>query len=328
MQHIFLSYINRSGSTFFVNQLSKIPEICICPEADILYDLLLTNPDHIIQNKDILIWGNQLKRDLKFRSWKLDITTFLTTSLIGNTSVSLFFLFLNKFREKYFPASSYILFKHNHLIRIIDNKELCSYNIKWIALLRDPRAVFNSQKRTINAETDRPMCSNPITFMHLWNSYFKKIIKYSTQSDVLFILQYEELIDSPVIELNRVLSHIGFSQLFDEFVSNPPQHSKWILPKYLLMHPLIDLPAHKTHIEKWLHELARIDIIIIQRYCIKNSYYIFDNESRSGMPSILMSIIIFTLNDVYYRIKKSLSANAKKYFVPYNKLKVNKAIAV
>ena len=46
MKYIFILYLNRSGSTFLSNQLSKLSEILVCPEAEVLAS---TGDTHKIQ---------------------------------------------------------------------------------------------------------------------------------------------------------------------------------------------------------------------------------------------------------------------------------------
>ena len=72
MRIIFITYINRSGSTYLSNLFSKSGDILVCPEADILVDLFLVNPEKkfsLTNNKELL---NQIiSYDKKLKYWEI-----------------------------------------------------------------------------------------------------------------------------------------------------------------------------------------------------------------------------------------------------------------
>ena len=72
---ILLTYINRSGSTYFTNSLSKYNNVFSCPEAETLIYELLNNPFSRIRNKNNLKnkFALYFKKDKKLKFWGLTI---------------------------------------------------------------------------------------------------------------------------------------------------------------------------------------------------------------------------------------------------------------
>ncbi len=184
-----LCYINRSGSTFLSQQLSKFKEVLVCPEADILANLLLVNPQKAISDKGIL---KKIQSDVKFSQWNLDLN-----SLPDNykTNFELFHSILENYRNQERLTAEIVVFKAERMFQLVKglklHKELTA-NVEFIYLVRDVRAVYNSQLQTLNPQTGKPFNFEPVNCALFWNSFVKTITNKKNALDTCIF--YENLV--------------------------------------------------------------------------------------------------------------------------------------
>ncbi len=205
MRFIFLSYVNRSGSTFLANQLSKSKEICVCPEAHILLELFLISPHKTIHPKT----KDRLKKlfidDKKYNNWRLDAEA-LKDIKSNFTNFDCFCHIINYYLKINAPAAHIIVFKAERLIELYNNytsPSLFQKNILWISLIRDCRAVYNSQRRTNWPGSNKKMSNNPVRTAIFWKTFVKKTVSYQKQNNFL-VIKYENLISQPDITISEI----------------------------------------------------------------------------------------------------------------------------
>ena len=117
MNILFITYINRSGSTYLANIFSKYNEVLVCPEADVLISKFLINPsrpykfdDHEkTEIKKIIEFDNKLK------NWNL---SFQDLSELENAKFNFeaFCKIIFAYRKKIKPVANSIVFKGDILI--------------------------------------------------------------------------------------------------------------------------------------------------------------------------------------------------------------------
>ncbi len=256
---LLLTYINRSGSTYFVNQLSKHPGIIVLPEGEILVKELLIRTDRgqRINTRELF------SSDSKLKHWKIDHARLPVSS---TSNVDLFFKILQSYREQNQPDASVIVFKAWELIQIIQKipSEIISlYQVKFIALTRDIRAVVSSQKRT--SYMGKPLENNTLSTINKWRAFVRKI---ETSRDRLSLISYESLIQKTknIIEFSLSNSGIFFHP---ELLGNEGTVRKCLSPKEKDLHPYIDLPPLVERIDSWQHELNEVDVYLIQQLARK-----------------------------------------------------------
>lgn len=317
MKYIFLSYLNRSGSTFLINQLSKVPQICVCPEADILYDLLLTKPDMKIKKYHLKKWKPLLKSDRKIKIWKINVEEILSKQYPGKKNYELFLQILNGFQKKHYPKSSYILFKHNYIHKLI-NREIFdpSVRIYWFILQRELPAIYSSQKLTVDPHTGKSMCKNP-----LWLAQTRKSVFRTTEHELhekknrLFI-QFEKMISNHIPEMNRILSFIGIKDSFTIYLGQAFRHSDWIDPFYKSLHPNVEKSPITERINAWRNKISVYDQYILQKYSMKNKINASEYSNHINHTVLLRKLIYF-----YFDMKiKSIIQKARKLFFRFRYL--------
>ncbi len=145
---ILICYVNRSGSTYLANLFSKSPEIFVCPEADILVNQLLVEPEKKISIKTTKILRKAVAEDPKLKFWNLTIKD-VSEIPLHFSNLQYFLWIINNYKEKIKPAATTIVFKAERLIQLYKNYINLNkkFNIYWIAIIRDVRAVYYSQSR-------------------------------------------------------------------------------------------------------------------------------------------------------------------------------------
>ena len=293
MNLIFLLSINRSGSTLILNELSKSPDIMVCPEADCLVNILLTNQNKQISPGDLQRIKRKLAHDPKFTSWAMPIST-IQMSKSEMTYFDVFVLILTKYLNRIKPGARMIIFRAERLFQLVNelNQEnINKYEIQIICLIRDIRAVYASQKNTIDPDSGRRMSQNPVRTTKYWRWYIESMKRSSRLHWELirfedFITKYDQII----IQLFNLLgaSEEILKSTGDLFGRLPETHKK--IHKNCNKKPLV------SRIDAWQYSLS-----IYEVYCIEsmegNTLKEFHYELLS--PSV-NCIILFALQFKWY----------------------------
>jgi len=257
MQVVFITYLNRSGSTFLVNQLSKHPNVLVMPEGEILVTKLLRNP-RSIPHKNIL---KILSIDTKIKHWVWNIPDSLEADL-PSTNAELFFYLINKYREKNAPDAEIVVFKAWELIDTVGRMPsglMADYRVKYFGLIRDLRAVAASQRSTYYK--NRPLENNTLRTIIKW----KRFIRVCKANKLhIKTLQYEKMITEYRLFFNNLFKELGLTweqkmeQIPGRVTASLPQDQK-------LLHSNIDLNPKEELIDYWKNNLSPADIEIIQK---------------------------------------------------------------
>lgn len=299
MKIVLLSYLNRSGSTFLVNQLSKVPEICVCPEADILYELLLSFSDFKINFHHVSKWMYLFELDPKFKTWQLPIKSIINSDIVGKSSFELFINILVTFKNLHFPESNVILYKQNYLYKVFPKMNTqTEIKLFGLSLFRDPRGIYNSQKHTINPQLGREMCGNPLQIIKEWNYYFKKSTSL-TKEDNYKLIFYEEIVEQFESTMGSLLGFLGIQTTFNTYKQINTKHIEWIDENHKSMHPNIDRSPMPQNINKWRGNLNQTDVSILQLCRHNNNHYQIRNEFIINSSKFHISYIYYS----YLRIQ-------------------------
>jgi len=211
---IFLTYINRSGSTFLAHQLSKSVDILVCPEAEVLLEEFLVNPAKQFRLtksregklKSILI------SDEKLKHWGLNFNEIKGLEKC-ELNADAFITILMHYRMITKPDATHIVFKAERLIQLISNLPHYfrdKYDLKIISIVRDCRAVFYSQKSTLWLNGNDYMSKNPVHTAFRWRDFIKTM-KSNISNQWFFLIKYEELIENFDTVFTRLLSGLRVS---------------------------------------------------------------------------------------------------------------------
>jgi len=284
---IFLTYVNRSGSTFLANTLSKSKKIIVFPEAEILVNLLLIKPElHFSYSR---IFLNQILSDAKFSCWELNWNELSGLHNI-DTNFDAFIEILKIYRNKISPGADLFVFKAERLIYLFSKIKAefrKSHNLLLIALVRDPRAIYESQKRTMYSNTGLQMSRNPVITTITWNNFTKNVINLTKCANVL-VVSYEKMIKNYRETMQDVFHEIGteipyFSKK-GNLLERMPENQRE-------KHKLADKIPKASNLNIWKTKLKRKEIYLIEKYARKNMSD-FKYMATVNQPKI------FTLSDI------------------------------
>lgn len=279
------------------NQLSKHAIFCVCPEADVLYNYLLRDPSHNLPLKKKHLC--RLLRDKKFVHWRLAEDSLRKILNAKKEKGEKFLDILDLFRKTHFPASSYIIFKYNFMVRLSPYFETkkATHTFYWLILQRNPYALFASQKRTVSPDTKRAMAKNVILFCQKVQAFTLAINKNTIKNSI--IINYEDLITSFASTLNNIFRFIGLKNVPVKSVSKEGRIKQFMSADYMNMHPSIDLPPDSRSIDSWKEYLSAFEI-----YCIHSRLSDKKQRNRRKIHPFKMKYVfpfLGTWIGAYYR---------------------------
>ena len=301
LQTILITYINRSGSTFLLNQLSKFKGVLVIPEGEILVEKLLRHPE---QNTYINLCV-LFKNDFKLQSWNLSIEDINNIDTQSNNIV-VFFNVLNKYREINYPDSDILLFKAYefiHMENLFKRDIQERYNFKIIVIIRDIRAIFASQKK--NYYRGRVLENNPYSAVIKWNEFIRN---YQKSANDLIPVQYESLILNFKNVLNNLLIKINPELQKRVKIENKTVSDK-LPPSQRNLHQFINLPPIEAKVDQWKNELKKDELFIIEYYggkSLKNLGYLLEKPEVNKLK-IYVSLILFRIKHLYVTLFRKKS---------------------
>jgi hypothetical protein len=184
-----------------------------------------------------------------------------------NSNIGAFLAILHYYKTNQKPDASCILFKAERLaslLTIIENCRASDHTFKYLSMIRDPRGVYESQKRTRIPQTGRLMSRHPVYTAIYWNHYIKALLTNCSQVDCYQILYHEFIrkMDEALISLSAFLAldltdiTPGHGDLEDRL----PDGQRDIHPG------IADVPRQEK-IEQWRKDLNMEEICLIERIC-------------------------------------------------------------
>ena len=309
MNLVFETYINRSGSTYLANLLSRDSRILVCPEAEILVDLFLRCPEENFSEKKYRQLQKAIKSDKKLTYWGLHESEIQELRSV-QTNFEAFLIVLNAYRQKIQPAARFIVFKASVLIYFyeqIRNIRMPGTTVYFLSIIRDPRAVFYSQYHTWSEIYREYMERNPVYVVRDWKKFFKSNVKYAENNDFCTIY-YEDIIEDTEQTVQQVYKTINLDYVPD-IKQNTPEYAGRIPKDQISMHRLINHPPDANRIDRWKHNLNPVHIRIVERIMKKSgSWYSVDllNPPVSSIKRFLIHTWYFTayvIKKIYVKIK-------------------------
>lgn len=296
MKLIFLTYINRSGSTFLANLLSGSEDVLVLPEADILVSSFLEDPGRMINfnEKNTRKLKEILSDDPKLKHWRISLDSVVQPgeSLSG---FKVFCRILDGYRKIHKPRASVMIFKAERIIRLLPGfKESTSdVDVRFLGLIRDPRGTFLSQRDTVSPMTGEAFCTDPVTFAIQWRNFVRLCEQY-IRSNGLQIVQFEKLIQSqntvlerlyPALEMKRFIADPAMGDLYDRI---PDDHKA--------IHTNITNAPIPGKTDEWEYRLSVEEILLIERTTGNRMLNWGYHLKQSGHGSFILRRAIFEIN--------------------------------
>ena len=259
MNLLFITYVNRSGSTFLANLFSRYSNVIVCPEGEVLVKNFLYHP---LSKSSIKI--PELFRDnLKLNYWGLEVSQLEKIDTTLN-NIDKFCEILNIYRSGTNSKASTIVFKAPELIDTynkISQTTKEKYNIKYVSIIRDGRASFSSQKETYYL--GKPLETNPYIAARKWNRHINLSNKYNNDKD-FFLLKYEEFIHNTEGIMLKLINKIKMT-IDQKNVLEEGSYFEVIPPTQKQMHLDITKNPDISKIDKWKKILPAQDIYVFEK---------------------------------------------------------------
>lgn len=289
-----VAYINRSGSTFLLNELCKYKQIVALPEGERLVKFFLEKPYSEIKNKKTLISevNTMIQSDPKLNLFGV----FIEYSDLVNCKyfIDLFFRLLVKSARHIKPASKIIVFKDTRLINYFAkiSKYNFDFKLRFIVLSRDPRAIYCSQRNTIGS-WGVPMATNPVITAKDWNQFERRKIGLNYLSvPNIFLTSFEKLISNLDGEIDNLLVTFGLSA--KSMVKENESSYLDLVPVHLKsIHQNIVKPPVPDKINNWESLLSYNEIYTIQN--IAKQYMELENYKQVEVDIALRKPLILNL---------------------------------
>lgn len=287
---VLLVYQNRSGSTFLANQLSRHPAIAVPPEGhDALQRLLGQTGPGVALPARIERAARDLADDPKLRSWQIAPETFAARARDAQDSLDAFFALCDSFADEHQPGATTVVVKGEFLRDLIARHGFAALSrhrrTKAIFLLRDPRATFASQRKSISSNTGLPMQQSALVAALRWQQGEDIARKLATGADGL-VMHYDALIldhDKVMREVAAFLD-VDPAPFFGEGSADTLKSR--IPPEQRHLHTNVDKAPLTHKVDAWRAELSRREIALIDRLAARGmarSGYAPVPDARLGM---------------------------------------------
>lgn len=282
----------RSGTTYLTNLLVQREEIGIAPESNFVVNLLKSLGDGAIGDDESLARViDSLYREAKFQDWGIDraklsshLASRLPLSFADVVRAVLIF-----YCDGEFPGCKvYGVKKGGGYIRHASALVNHFPRAKFIHIVRDGRAVFNSQKQAIHTRKQRPFETNAQRAATRWSEIVRTFDEFAKQhpANAMEVL-YEDLIADQAATLQPVLA---FLEVGGGATSNATATDAYVPERQKYLHPNVGKPPIKSRIDGWKRELAAREIKIFEKVAgreLKRKSYALEYDDKNSASVFL-----------------------------------------
>ena len=223
------------------------------------------------------------------------------------------------------PDSSVWIIKQGSIHHINGFKKLFP-DVKFIHIIRDGRAVYNSKKKAINSVSLEIMQRDPIKSALIWKKHMSMPPKKINNSKELLEVRYEDLISDHFDVLKIIFKYLDIPPIDPLDTSGETTHKS----DYLSSIPKSQLHLHKNvgskplidRISAWKKDLPPSEIFLYElfakRELVAKGYTPISLNLSIREPTVLLKIFVLLLKSYWLRaIQKTI--NLTKKFLYYIK---------
>ena len=308
-KYVFINYISRSGSTYLCDLLSRYRDISVGIEAGFPgfpNTIMPLSRDLLHNEEELNTYLDELFLDVRFCEWKISREQ-IFNSLIKLEFPVDFKKILTTCLDCYFGESDDSLFrvhKSGYYLECIADVRRLFPNGKMIFVVRDPRAIFNSQQQAKSLYSTDKMGANIFSFILLYKQRIASLKKELYAQDFLTVF-YEKLIDNPDENILEILDFIGVSNLEKKeninYRDNIPDNQKDL-------HTNVGSVAIKNNKQKWIEGLTKIQILLIERALADEMNYLNYSFSSPSLkyPFEKLRFARLYSSFMFYRFKRMI----------------------
>ena len=297
---VFLIYLNRSGSTYLANQLSESPEIAVPPEGhgglERLLGLLETDSSESERTSRLRY---DLEHHRKLSAWQLDPSTTADRVTKAADELEAFYDLCDAFAERHKPGAGTVLVKGRFLQQLISRYGYSGLQrgrcVRAVFLMRDPRAIFASQKKSISTRTGLPMQVNPVTAALRWRHAAKKAEAWGRHPWGMTV-RYEDLVANNAETLEEIFAFLRVEreQQGQPTARGDTSLSELIPANQRHLHTNIKKDPITDRIHAWRNDLSTSEVEIISAISGERLEKLYGNAAerhRLGAGAILRLVV-------------------------------------
>jgi protein-tyrosine sulfotransferase len=305
---IFILYDARSGSNYLANLLVKRLNIVIPPESNFIPIIFRHFSKKTIDTKRELDKIIDIAfMDDKFTDWKVrkDIILNIIENELPITIGEFILTICTIYKESYFSEASAMCIKKGDYLKYHFQLKSIFPKSKFIILIRDGRAVYNSKKNSIKSKTGRPFETNPIRAAKVWCkkidvlNYIKN--KYDVDSTKIY---YEQLIRDKESTLSKISDFLKLTDNKNRTLNS----NKYRVPsRYGDLHKNIKKETLTHRIKAWRNELSDYEIFefesVAYQHLLLEGYELVNNVTtlKNTITKLKNKLRIFqTFNNNYF----------------------------
>ncbi len=271
MIHAFLLYDSRSGSTLLSSLLNRHAGVVVAQESHFISLVLENFSDEQSLNVDGVL--GLLYGEPRFVEWNVD-QDILRVKLqdLGQLTYRALFdaVFFEYLKVRGEGEPEVLVVKGaRHDFHLKKLKEIYS-DARFICLLRDGRAVFNSKLDMVSM-TGMKMSNNVFQAAYDWKKMLRR-----TSGEGLIRLRFEDLLADPEREVSRLLDELGVSPAGKEINSAQQDYYRLIGKKQKHLHKNVGRDPDRKIAVKWKDRLSPAQIQLYELICarelLRNGY--------------------------------------------------------
>lgn len=272
MNLVILTYIDRSGSTFVANYLNGFDKVFVFPEMSYLSGLLLKNPlgTFLFTKKQRQKILEDCNTNYQLKGWPVEQ---VLLNAEGKTNMQVFINLLSTYPAE-IEKDAVCVFKQRFFPELIKNLSDAYPQVKILKLMRDPRAVYSSQKLTKKTFPDIPILTNAILTALRW----KMLCNAKAENDApnILTIKFEEIIRDSKLYHNDIISFFNIPPVQKEdnfyFERLPGIDQK--------LHTKILAPPDIARINAWKSELDATEIALIEKYAFEEKNHPYNKSAN------------------------------------------------
>ena len=307
----FLLYDSRSGSTLLSSLLNQFSGVSVSHESGFVSSIIEYNKA-LNYPSDIDSLFDELEREVQFQELRLDCDSIKSCFLENEFPISKQFI-ISTILEIYFakrdPDAVCWVFKGPRLYFHVHRILRLFPNAKFIHLLRDGRAVFNS-KKTARSVHGRFTENNLLKAASDWK---KKINLVRSIQDHYFEIQFENLVDDSETTLHRLLDYLNISAEYRIITKKQTEFASRIGESQKHLHENVSSPPQRSIVNRWRISLPKSEILLYELIvgnCLKSKGYevVFAGSKTSVRIKYLALIkaVYYTIHYVYKLVSNVL----------------------
>ncbi|MFC2091174.1 sulfotransferase [Elusimicrobiota bacterium] len=311
----FIIYDARSGSTYFSNLLIKNARVAVPPEANFITSILSEfKRENVEDTDDLNGLLDIIYNDDKFEDWDMDIDE-VKIKTIARLPVS-----LNEFIKSVLAVYNARHFSKAQITGIKKGSYVFYYkqiaglfpDTRFIGIVRDGRAVFNSKKRSIQSATGRPFETNPYKAAKQWCSILDVFEEINKNNIPLMILRYEDIVSNPEKVLKKACEYIQ-----TDFIRDIQEDkSYYVSERYGRLHENIDKPPELDKISSWKNHLTDEEVFayesVAHHKLLMNGYKLVNDKNDLASKKNRMSNKVKLIENIFRKPERKSIKNEGK----------------